>query len=1122
MKFKEVCKSILTVILLFFIILCCIILFHQCSLEPAPVEETIEETPVTVPESEPEIEAQPEAQETQEPEEIPAEPEAQPEAEPEIQQEQIEEPQPEEPQEPQPETQPESQLETQEQPEAQEEAQEPQDISTPEVPELDYPYVNEFYEGSSDEYVEEEINWDEFVFSDAELELEDGSYYGVLYVNDDNTGSISVEQIDGVTYFVRSELASLLSGLLTDEYYAQFFTPEDEYYSLDYVSSMSESSHFDTLNLYLYLDFNNSQMPIKNISISGRSDTTSVDYSMSGATVLEPALISAQTNVGISINGYQNTKTGKIELSTGVSLSNQISFLDMVFSVPLSLYYSNSTGLSYSLGNIYGYMDYPDLSLRLSFGDVGYSGFSSGTPFGFMIEKSYSYGNDSALGNQYSQILELEEDSQIEVFVNEKSVVSRSLSMGKYRIKDFVFDQGGNDIVIKVHPISMGEDTSRDQTLTFKTDYDSSLLGRGDSLWRFGVSIPRVKSTVSAADADVDKKGFVIPAIPSYNPRTKKFDAMQNTFIFTDFSIYWEQSLGLFDNYTQSNNISIVAQKQGYGVYSINGSYSLNGTLATSLGTSRFRVGGSFTVGKTSSGDGGLSNLDFSFTYSQSFVEPVLKPLSLSMTYTANSSKQAVSLSTGYSFKVLSLSVGTSVNLKYNFNAEKESSRSASSEKAFAVTGSLSLDMPLGNKSSISVSTSMDSDFKFTAVVGFSTSIGKVSVSSSSSVRAAGVTSSLSMGFSQNTNSYSLGISNIKFDDLLNHTMAASWSHKGNWANYSLRVQATNQYQSLSYSGYISTAFAFADGYFALAKSVGGAFVMVAPQGALKKADLSVSAAMSSSVTALTKTFGAGYYSGLKLYNSNSIIVYAGSESFMFTAKPNAAQGYVARIYKEESMSATAILLYPDGSPVDSASSPVYSVELASDGVSVASRSLLEDSYMFTDEEGRFIIDALQPGVYMFDISVNDLWYAVFFKVPSIMETSDELATQLVVYKDYTFSEDLAYTDSSVSDEWADWASSDDWSDWDTSDGWVVSDESGVSSSSADSGVNSVVGSGVGSDVAQYDISSYDSSYAGSITLEQYQIMLLDDFWNMLYGVEEDSFEEDTSTTVVQTYEAAP
>ena len=1097
MKIKEVCKNLLTAVLLFFIILCCIILFHQCSLEPEPVEEqAVEETVETVETSEPETEL-----------EITTEPTAQ-------------EPQPEI--EPLPEVVTEEQQAEEQEPEISQEPQQEEVFSIPKAPELDYPFVNEFYEGNYEDYVEEEINWDEFVFSDAELELEDGSYYGVLYVNDDNTGSISVEQVEGVTYFVKSELQSLLSSLLTTEYFNIFFAPEDEYYTLDYITSMCVSTRFDTVNLYLYLEFNNSQMPVRNISISGRSDTSSTDYGMSGATVLTPAVFSDQSNVGISLNGYQNLNTGRFDLSAGVSLSNQISFLDIVMSVPLSFYYSKSSGLSYSVGNIYGYMDYPDLSLRVSFGDVGYSGFSDGTPFGFIIEKSYSYGNESALGNQYSQVLELEEDCQIEIFVNEKSVVNRTLAMGKYRIKDFIFDQGGNDIVIKVHPVIMGEDTSRDQTLTFKTDYDSSILGRGDSLWRFGVSIPRVKSTVAGADASVDKKGFVVPSLPSYNTKTQTFQAMQNTFIFTDFSIYWEQSLGLFDNYMQSNSLSVVAQKQGYGIYSINATYSLSGTLATSLGTSRFRMGGSLTAGKTSSGDGGLSNLDFSFSYSQSFVEPVLKPLSLSLAYNASSGKQSISLSTGYSFKVLSLSVGTSVNLKYNFNVQENSS-----DKPFSITGALSLDIPLGKKSALSVSTNMDSDFQFSGVVGFSTSLGKVSMSSSSTVRTGGVSSSLSMGYSQDSNSYSLGVSNIKFNDLLNHTLAASWSHKGNLANYSLRVQAANKYQSLTYSGYISTAFAFADGYFALAKSVGGAFIMVAPQGALKKADLSASAAMSSSVTALSKTFGAGYYSGLKLYNTNSVIVYAGSESFMFSAKPNAAQGYVAKISKEESMSATAVLLYSDGSPVDSASSPVYRVELDSDGVSVLSRTLLEDSYMFTDEDGRFIIDTLTPGVYMFDLSVNDNWYAIFFAVPSIMETDNELATQLILYKDYTFADTLAWS-SSDWDDWSEWAVSDS----DSEGSWLVSDSgASVGSASEVNAGSAVAGAGVSSagvsgseETVQYDISSFDSSYAGSITLTPDRIMLLDDFWNLLYGVEEDLEEssESSTQTVVQTFEAAP
>lgn len=172
-----------------------------------------------------------------------------------------------------------------------------------------------------------------------------------------------------------------------------------------------------------------------------------------------------------------------------------------------------------------------------------------GSPFGIIIEKSYGYGTESALGNQYSQVIELEEDSNVEVCVNEKSVANKTLTAGKFRLKDFVFNQGGNDVVVKIHLLSMGEDTSLDETLVFDTSYDSSLLGKGDSTWRFGVSIPRVKSTVRASSESLDQRGFVLHALPSYNPRTRSFEQMQSLFLFSDFSMFWDMLYGNVDSF---------------------------------------------------------------------------------------------------------------------------------------------------------------------------------------------------------------------------------------------------------------------------------------------------------------------------------------------------------------------------------------------------------------------------------------------------------------------------------------------------------------------------------------------------------------------------------------------
>ena len=38
--------------------------------------------------------------------------------------------------------------------------------------------------------------------------------------------------------------------------------------------------------------------------------------------------------------------------------------------------------------------------------------------------------------------------------------------------------------------------------------------------------------------------------------------------------------------------------------------------------------------------------------------------------------------------------------------------------------------------------------------------------------------------------------------------------------------------------------------------------------------------------------------------------------------------------------------------------------------------------YLFTDQEGRFILSEVKSGTYLFDLKVEDLWYAVRFTIP--------------------------------------------------------------------------------------------------------------------------------------------
>ena len=168
-----------------------------------------------------------------------------------------------------------------------------------------------------------------------------------------------------------------------------------------------------------------------------------------------------------------------------------------------------------SIGNWSGYLDFPNANLRLTFGNVGNSGFSAGSPFGFTLEKSYSYGTGSAMSNQYTQTITLTEDSTVDIRVNGASVFTKTLSLGVYRLTDFAFVQGANEIIVTIHPISMGDDTSMDQVLNFSQDYDTSLMAKGESVWRFGASIPKISQSKDSENTSVF--GFVTPALPQYS-----------------------------------------------------------------------------------------------------------------------------------------------------------------------------------------------------------------------------------------------------------------------------------------------------------------------------------------------------------------------------------------------------------------------------------------------------------------------------------------------------------------------------------------------------------------------------------------------------------------------------
>ena len=488
----------ISVILLIVVSVVAVLLVSSCSKgnkeqeaaaveQDAPVAETQKEpNPQPEPEPEPEPTPEPEPEpvvEVQSPLEV-IEEEAPPAPEPDPVPETILEVLPEPEAEPEPEPEPEPEHEP-----------EPETASAPDAPDLDwltYTELVEPQESWSTSLFGEDIDWSEFVFSDEEIVIPDGTYYANLYVNDTRYGSIEFEQIDGKPNFRRGDLQAELSDTLAVSFYDEFFSEKTEYYTLEYLESMAERVRYDSSNLLLYLYFNSSQVPVQSISMSSSSySLLRQNYDVVGNIVLEPAHFSFESNISVFASAQYTNNFILSGLNASVSLSNTISFWNITFTLPVSLSFMISSGFTPTIGSWSGYMDFPSENLRLSFGNVGNAGFSDGSPFGFILEKSYSYGTGSAMPNQYSQTITLSEESEVTIVVNGNTVFSKTLTLGVYKLTDFAFVQGVNEIVVTIHPLSMGDDVSEDQTLTFGQNFDTSLMAKGESVWRFGAGISK-------------------------------------------------------------------------------------------------------------------------------------------------------------------------------------------------------------------------------------------------------------------------------------------------------------------------------------------------------------------------------------------------------------------------------------------------------------------------------------------------------------------------------------------------------------------------------------------------------------------------------------------------------
>lgn len=821
-----------------------------------------------------------------------------------------------------------------------------------------------FYPAPSQEESDEDFWADFFVVGqDQNIAFEDGFYYLKLFVNDEVVGDIEVEFLGESRLVNTAELSLYVNPYLTEEAKSRIFGDGAISLTIEQLNERGVEAYYDAIEFSIHLSFSIEDMPERTVSISSSTINRREQYGLSGAIVLKPAKFALASSLSFyALLDYPSDFSALTNKLLSLSVSNRASLLG----IGLNFYFSlSSREPIFTPGSWSGFYDFVESNHRLSFGHVGTNlnnTIGTSTNVGFSFEKNYAYGTGSAKGNQFEYRIVLVEPSTVQIEMNGEKVFDRKFQAGTYRLRDFIFTQGANQVKITIIPDAHPDDVQVDYV---DMGYDYRLLGKGDSLYGFGFSVPRVKSTTASAPINIPWLGN---QFLSYYP--DKFTAT-----------YFQQT-GLTDTFTFTTELAL---SPGYF------SGTFNGVLATLLGTSQLQVSlGMDESMSTPSFSGSLSHR-LSGRPGSSFgtVSTTLSHSVPARTSTAAyASVTTANLSYSGSFTE-KIRYTVSANTIFN-TAQSNPSWSLSFASGFSpfrglsISGSITANAASTTWLNPTMSAQISGSYSFSPRLSANTS---TSLQSGTPFFDGTATSSLGVNWKPSTNdNLSFALSSFKYDDPKNHALNTSWSHSGKLSSFSIRQQISNSYQNMATTFTANTSFAYADGAFAIGKSVNDSFLLVKPTGELKKSQVTVARSLDSAPSSLPRPLGSALYNSISANTKNSVVVfssgpteYSTGSSFVYEMTPRSRQSFVARLDVEPSFTVSAVLLMVDGSPYIQYSSPVYRVQQAETGEELVRDDSL---YLFTDQEGRFILSEVKSGTYLFDLKVDDLWYAVRFTVP--------------------------------------------------------------------------------------------------------------------------------------------
>ena len=838
-----------------------------------------------------------------------------------------------------------------------------------------------------------------FVQGQDTLEYDDGLYYFMFTVDDETMGNLEILFQDGERLMNTSQLQMYLSGLLTDSAYRRLLVDGvGDYVSIRHFEDNGVRVTYDEVGFTIDMAFSLEDMPERVISLSGGSWSRR-SYSLSGAQPIEPDWFSWRTGYNLYTSLDWAFDDDLFGYSVNLAVSNYLTLGPVDFDFFYNLGVRNDE-FHFSWNSYRFFYDFVDEGIRLSWGNVyGFGQSPQGTPLGVQFEKSYSYGSITSPGNSHREYVTIVEESYIWIVRNGRIVFHRLLQPGNYRLEDFTFDSGYNEIEIVVTPsrlvdpsldrsdpqvLAMLEDVSYRQY--FDMSYDSQLLSRGETL--FGGSINIGRSQIDVGNED-EATGLLLRVSPQYY-----YD-----YHLDDVVISWYQDVGLSDEMTLMSDFSMrIAPDRGI----LDASVALR--RAWLLGTTTLSADGILDSAAERRREFDFqARLDHSFLFDWTVVRGVSTSISYANSSYNSGEGDRLSFRLSFSGSLGFLRYSASGNLVVDgYDLDRSEWRVSTS---FSVSPMRNLGISAGITASQSLKRGEDVGISGYLTASFSFG-GRASGSYSTGFTG---THSLSTSFSVgNRDSFSASLSGFDFGRIDDHTLSGSWYHSGDLFGLSVRASAYDRYDRLNLSASLSSASYFSGGVFGISRSVRDSFVLIRPRGSLSGAQIQVARSNQGSAQDIDSVFGTGVYSSLSSYQRNNIVVYvtgddefAETQTFAYELNPDNRSGYSIRISVPQEYTVSGLLAF-DGVVQNTFSSPVYRVVEDEDGGLRLEGDI--SLYLFADQDGRFIISGVEPGTYVFDVEYDGLWYAVRFDVEALDD--DEL--RVVDYGTLDFDSDMA------------------------------------------------------------------------------------------------------------------